>query len=118
MGFLPFFQQIVILGLSYFKRRKGERDELSHTNSTICCGKFEFKKNFLKGKKTWYVGMKKSVEVAAMEQLLKQILNELQAVRKDINEEEANVVKRIYDWYNIGWGFKKITNELNRLGKE
>ncbi|EJS51895.1 recombinase family protein [Bacillus nitratireducens] len=53
-----------------------------------------------------------------MEQLLKQILNELQAVRKDINEEEANVVKRIYDWYNIGWGFKKITNELNRLGKE
>ncbi|WP_088230735.1 recombinase family protein [Bacillus cereus] len=33
-----------------------------------------------------------------------------------INEEEANVVKRIYDWYNSGWGFKKITNELNRLG--
>ena len=23
-----------------------------------------------------------------------------------INEEEANVVKRIYDWYNSGWGFK------------
>lgn len=33
-----------------------------------------------------------------------------------INEEEANSVKRIYDWYNSGWGFKKITNELNRLG--
>ncbi|MDA2087843.1 recombinase family protein [Bacillus cereus group sp. BfR-BA-01323] len=33
-----------------------------------------------------------------------------------INEEEANVVKRIYDWYKSGWGFKKITNELNRLG--
>ncbi|WP_410994616.1 recombinase family protein [Bacillus paranthracis] len=33
-----------------------------------------------------------------------------------INEEEANVVKKIYDWYNSGWGFKKITNELNRLG--
>ncbi|MDC2863176.1 recombinase family protein [Bacillus sp. BP-3] len=33
-----------------------------------------------------------------------------------INKEEANVVKRIYDWYNSGWGFKKITNELNRLG--
>ncbi|MDA1620362.1 recombinase family protein [Bacillus cereus group sp. TH204-1LC] len=33
-----------------------------------------------------------------------------------IHEEEANVVKRIYDWYNSGWGFKKITNELNRLG--
>ena len=23
-----------------------------------------------------------------------------------INEEEANVVKRIYDWYKSGWGFK------------
>ena len=23
-----------------------------------------------------------------------------------INEEEATVVKRIYDWYNSGWGFK------------
>lgn len=33
-----------------------------------------------------------------------------------INEEEATVVKRIYDWYNSGWGFKKITNELNQLG--
>ncbi|AJH64374.1 DNA recombinase [Bacillus cereus 95/8201] len=33
-----------------------------------------------------------------------------------INEEEANVVKKIYGWYNSGWGFKKITNELNRLG--
>ncbi|MCU4904552.1 recombinase family protein [Bacillus paranthracis] len=33
-----------------------------------------------------------------------------------INEEEADVVKRIYDWYKNGWGFKKITNELNRLG--
>lgn len=33
-----------------------------------------------------------------------------------INEEEANVVKKIYNWYNSGWGFKKITNELNRLG--
>ena len=33
-----------------------------------------------------------------------------------INEEEANVVRDIYNWYNIGWGFKRITNELNRLG--
>lgn len=33
-----------------------------------------------------------------------------------INEEEAKVVRDIYDWYNIGWGFKRITNELNRLG--
>ena len=32
-----------------------------------------------------------------------------------INEEEANVVRDIYNWYNIGWGFKRITNELNRL---
>ncbi|WP_433861263.1 recombinase family protein [Bacillus cereus] len=33
-----------------------------------------------------------------------------------INEEEAKVVRDIYSWYNIGWGFKRITNELNRLG--
>lgn len=33
-----------------------------------------------------------------------------------INKEEAAVVRNIYDWYNIGWGFKRITNELNRLG--
>ncbi|CJB34782.1 site-specific recombinase [Streptococcus pneumoniae] len=33
-----------------------------------------------------------------------------------INEEEAKVVRDIFDWYNIGWGFKRITNELNRLG--
>ncbi|WP_369902428.1 recombinase family protein [Bacillus manliponensis] len=33
-----------------------------------------------------------------------------------INEKEAKVVRDIYNWYNIGWGFKRITNELNRLG--
>ncbi|EJR78562.1 hypothetical protein IK9_03865 [Bacillus cereus VD166] len=33
-----------------------------------------------------------------------------------INEEEAKVVRDIYSWYNIGWGFKRITNGLNRLG--
>ncbi|HDR8522410.1 TPA: recombinase family protein [Bacillus toyonensis] len=33
-----------------------------------------------------------------------------------INEEEAKIVRDIYYWYNIGWGFKRITNELNRLG--
>ncbi|EPC8419158.1 recombinase family protein [Bacillus wiedmannii] len=33
-----------------------------------------------------------------------------------INEQEARVVQDIYDWYNSGWGFKRITNELNRLG--
>jgi len=33
-----------------------------------------------------------------------------------INEEEAKVVRDIYNWYNSGWGFKRITNELNRLG--
>ncbi|MFJ1122351.1 recombinase family protein [Bacillus thuringiensis] len=33
-----------------------------------------------------------------------------------INEEEAEVVRDIYNWYNSGWGFKRITNELNRLG--
>lgn len=33
-----------------------------------------------------------------------------------INEEEAKVVCDIYNWYNSGWGFKRITNELNRLG--
>ncbi|ACK92466.1 recombinase family protein [Bacillus paranthracis] len=33
-----------------------------------------------------------------------------------INKEEAEVVRNIYGWYNIGWGFKRITNELNRLG--
>ncbi|MFJ7764441.1 recombinase family protein [Bacillus toyonensis] len=33
-----------------------------------------------------------------------------------INKEEAKVVGDIYNWYNSGWGFKRITNELNRLG--
>ncbi|KPC77898.1 serine recombinase [Thermoactinomyces vulgaris] len=33
-----------------------------------------------------------------------------------INEEEANVVRQIYSWYvNDGWGFRRITHELNRL---
>ncbi len=33
-----------------------------------------------------------------------------------INEEEAKVVRQIYDWYTReGWGFKRITAELNRL---
>ncbi|MBG9543606.1 serine recombinase [Cytobacillus firmus] len=33
-----------------------------------------------------------------------------------INEDEAEVVSQIYKWYNDGWGFKKISNELNELG--
>lgn len=33
-----------------------------------------------------------------------------------INEEEAKFVRMIYKWYLDGWGYKKITNELNRLG--
>lgn len=34
-----------------------------------------------------------------------------------INEEEAKVIKQIFDWYNNeGWGFKRITNELNARG--
>ncbi|AAS43500.1 recombinase family protein [Bacillus cereus] len=33
-----------------------------------------------------------------------------------INKEEAEVVQRMYKWYNSGWGYKKITNELNKLG--
>ena len=33
-----------------------------------------------------------------------------------IHDEEAEVVRKIYSWYNAGWGYKKITNELNRLG--
>lgn len=32
-----------------------------------------------------------------------------------INEEEAKVVRMIYDWYNQGWGYKRIANGLNRL---
>lgn len=32
-----------------------------------------------------------------------------------INEEEAQVVRQIFDWYTKdGWGFKRITSELNR----
>ncbi|MDX5845331.1 recombinase family protein [Bacillus cereus group sp. BfR-BA-01233] len=33
-----------------------------------------------------------------------------------INEEESNVVRRIYSWYINGWGYKKISNELNKMG--
>lgn len=33
-----------------------------------------------------------------------------------INVEEATVVRQIYEWYNNGWGFKKITFELNERG--
>lgn len=33
-----------------------------------------------------------------------------------IHEDEAFVVQDIYRWYNEGWGFKRISNELNRLG--
>ncbi|HFK1555871.1 recombinase family protein [Bacillus paranthracis] len=33
-----------------------------------------------------------------------------------INEEESQVVQMMYKWYLDGWGYKKITNELNRLG--
>jgi site-specific DNA recombinase len=32
-----------------------------------------------------------------------------------INEEEAQVVRLIFDWYTKHvWGFKRITSELNR----
>lgn len=34
-----------------------------------------------------------------------------------INEEEAETIRMIFDWYNNeGWGFKRITNELNARG--
>ncbi|MCC2480471.1 recombinase family protein [Bacillus pacificus] len=33
-----------------------------------------------------------------------------------INEEEAKGVQMMYKWYLEGWGYKKITNELNQLG--
>ncbi|PGA29530.1 recombinase family protein [Bacillus thuringiensis] len=33
-----------------------------------------------------------------------------------INEEEAEAVQMMYKWYLEGWGYKKITNELNQLG--
>ncbi|WP_242302194.1 recombinase family protein [Bacillus cereus group sp. BfR-BA-01423] len=33
-----------------------------------------------------------------------------------IHDEEAEVVRMIYSWYNNGWGYKRITNELNQLG--
>ncbi|GAB6491938.1 TPA: recombinase family protein [Bacillus cereus] len=33
-----------------------------------------------------------------------------------IHDEESEVVRKIYSWYTTGWGYKKITNELNRLG--
>lgn len=33
-----------------------------------------------------------------------------------IHNEEAEVVRKIYSWHTNGWGYKKITNELNRLG--
>lgn len=33
-----------------------------------------------------------------------------------ILEEEAKVVRMIFNWYNQGWGFKRITKELNSLG--
>ncbi|WP_042354864.1 recombinase family protein [Bacillus rubiinfantis] len=34
----------------------------------------------------------------------------------EIKEEEARIVRQMYKWYNEGWGFKKISNELNKLG--
>lgn len=33
-----------------------------------------------------------------------------------INEREAETVRKIFDWYNQGWGFKRITKELNAQG--
>lgn len=33
-----------------------------------------------------------------------------------IHDEEAEVVRMIYSWYTNGWGYKRITNELNQLG--
>ncbi|MDQ0417160.1 DNA invertase Pin-like site-specific DNA recombinase [Croceifilum oryzae] len=33
-----------------------------------------------------------------------------------ILEEEAKVAQMIFRWYNQGWGFKRITKELNFLG--
>lgn len=33
-----------------------------------------------------------------------------------IHDEEAEVIRMIYSWYTNGWGYKRITNELNQLG--
>ncbi|MCI1693808.1 recombinase family protein [Aneurinibacillus aneurinilyticus] len=33
-----------------------------------------------------------------------------------INEGEAEIVQKIYGWYGSGWGFKRITQELNDRG--
>ncbi|SFS98715.1 recombinase family protein [Marininema halotolerans] len=33
-----------------------------------------------------------------------------------MNEEEANVVHKIFDWYIQGWGYKRIMKELNFRG--
>ncbi|SMO36555.1 recombinase family protein [Melghirimyces algeriensis] len=33
-----------------------------------------------------------------------------------INEKEATTVRMIYRWYNQGWGYKRIMNELNNRG--
>lgn len=33
-----------------------------------------------------------------------------------INEDEAKVVRQIFEWYNQGWGYKRITKELNARG--
>ncbi|MBO8163777.1 MAG: recombinase family protein [Brevibacillus sp.] len=33
-----------------------------------------------------------------------------------IDEDEAKVVRMIFTWYNQGWGYKRIANELNRMG--
>jgi site-specific DNA recombinase len=33
-----------------------------------------------------------------------------------INKDEAKFVRQMFDWYNQGWGYKRIAKELNALG--
>jgi len=33
-----------------------------------------------------------------------------------INSDEAKVIRQIFDWYNKGWGYKRIVKELNAQG--
>ncbi len=38
------------------------------------------------------------------------------AVKREIDEEQANWVRRIFGWYADGWSSRRISAELNRLG--
>ena len=41
---------------------------------------------------------------------------EIEAVERVINEDEAQSVRQIYEWFAGGWSPKRIAAELNRLG--